>query len=156
MTREKLDCKASDNVYLHKDFHCALNESLEYLRVNFGETAACDYLRRFAEAYHAPLKAELCRRGLAALREYFENIYRIEGGQAFLSGDEDELTIQVEQCPAVEHIRRHGQQPSVLYPETTRIVNQTICRDTPYAFEMRNYNPLTGATKMRFYRRQKQ
>ena len=153
MPVERIDCKASDNVYLHKDFHCALNESLEYLRVNFGEPAARDYLRQFAEAYHAPLKAEVGRRGLAALREYFEKIYRIEGGRAVISGDENELTIRVDQCPAVEHIRNRGQQPSVLYPETTRIVSETICRDTPYAFEMSGYDPLTGAAIIRFYRR---
>ncbi len=154
MTKEIMTRQASDNVYLHKDFHCALNESLEYLRVNFGEAAAREYLRRFAAAYHAPLAAELRRRGLAALREYFENIYRVEGGRVRITGDENELRIAVEQCPAVEHIRQRGGLPSALYAETTRVVCETICRDTPFAFELCDYNPLTGAGLQRFYRRQ--
>ncbi len=154
MTKLTMTRRASDNVYLHRDFHCALNLSLEYLRVNFGVDAARDYLRRFAAACHAPLQAELRRRGLPALREYFEEIYRREGGRVRISGDENELRIAVEQCPAVEHIRRQGGLPSALYADTTRIVNESICRDTPFSFELRDYNPLTGAGLQRFYRRQ--
>ncbi len=154
MTKLTMTRRASDNAYLHRDFHCALNLSLEYLRVNFGVDAVRDYLRRFAAAYHAPLQDDLRRRGLPALREYFENIYRLEGGRVRISGDADELLIEVERCPAVEHIRRQDGQPSALYAETSRIVNETICRDTPFAFELRGYDPLTGAGLQRFYRRQ--
>ncbi|MGI6086921.1 MAG: hypothetical protein ACOYCD_03075 [Kiritimatiellia bacterium] len=154
MAKEIMTRKASDNVYFHRDFHCALNAALEYIRVNFGDAAVREYLEQFAAAYHAPLQADLRRRGLAALREYFENMYRLEGGLVRISGDDEELLIEVERCPAVEHIRRQGGVPSALYAETTRVVNETICRDTPYAFELRDYNPLTGAGLQRFYRRQ--
>ena len=45
---------ASDNVYLHKDFHGALSAGIEYLHQRYGEDAVREYLRRFTLAFHAP------------------------------------------------------------------------------------------------------
>jgi hypothetical protein len=36
MTRLRMERRASDNTYLHKDFHGALSAGLDYLRLTYG------------------------------------------------------------------------------------------------------------------------
>ncbi|MCA1809144.1 MAG: hypothetical protein ABR497_00290 [Kiritimatiellia bacterium] len=153
MPRETITRRAADNVYLHRDFHCALNEALDYLDANYGAAAVREYLRRFAASYHAPLTAAICRRGLPALREYLEEIYRIEGGRMKLAGDADQLRLEVLECPAVVHIRRQGRQPCARFVETVRTVYATICTGTPFVFTLLDYDPATGAGVRLFKRR---
>jgi len=45
MPKEAMTRRASDNVYLHKDFHGALSIAIDYLDRNYGE-AACTILVR--------------------------------------------------------------------------------------------------------------
>ena len=78
MTKEVMERRASDNEYIHKDFHGALSAAIEYLHKNYGEQAVRDYLWQFANTFYSPLKDALSERGLVALKEHFEKIYKIE------------------------------------------------------------------------------
>ncbi len=144
---------AADNPYLHKDFHGAMSTGIQYLHERYGEEAVRDYLRQYTDAYHAPLKAAISRRGLAALQEYFERIYAIEGAEIAIEFSEDELVLKVAACPAVSHMRQHGYRVADLWIETTRTVNQQLCAGTPFAYELLEYDEQTGRSVQRFYRR---
>lgn len=154
MPKEIMTRKASDNEYLHKDFHLGMNRGIDYLHKKYGEQAVREYLRRFAKNFYAPLTESLRSRGLVALKEHFEHIYKVERSNAdiVLNGDE-ELIITVEVCPAVEHINKNNAKVADLFYETTKTVNETICEGTPYSFELINYNSETGGGTQRFYRR---
>lgn len=155
MAREIMERKASDNKYLHRDFHNLMNMGIEYLREKFGEGPVREYLRQFASAYYAPLKASLKENGLAAVLEYYKKIYTaeeaIENVEFALSNDE--LVIRVKQCPAVEHIRKSNIPVSPLYHELTKTVNETVCEGTPFVFELLKYDHETGASVQRFYKK---
>jgi len=155
MAKKIMVRKASDNEYLHKDFHCALNLGLEYARRRFGDDAVRNYLCQYARSFHAPLIRDLRRRGLIALKEYFKNIYAIEGAAVRINCSKDELFIKTDFCPAVKHIRRRGFDVSPLFIETERAVHKAICEDTPFAFELVRYDKKTGRSIQRFYRRKK-
>ncbi len=152
MAKEVLRRSARDNRYLHKDFHGALSVGLEYLEDRFGEEAVREYLRQFARAYYAPLTADLKRRGLVALKEYFAELYEEEGGEVRIRLSEDELRIEVAKCPAVTHMRARGYPVARLFRETTRTVNETICEGTPYSAELLDYEHGTGRGVQRFRR----
>jgi hypothetical protein len=145
--------RAAENAYLHKDFHGALSAGLDYLEEHGGEQAVRDYLRQFARAYYAPLVEAIRRAGLEALEEHFTRIYRIEGGEIRMHRSGDELRIEVMACPAVKHLREHGYPVARLFHETTRTVNEAICEGTPVAFELLDYDPLTGRSVQRFFPR---
>ena len=147
--------KAADNEYLHRDFHGALNIALEYLRREFGRGAARDYLRRFALSFYAPIKRDIRRRGLGALKRRLEAIYAAEGGAIRLRGNRDELRAEVDFCPAVRHITKMGLKVSPLFVETERAVYEAICENTPFAFELLRYDKKTGRSVLRFSRRKK-
>ena len=151
--KEVMHRQATDNAYLHKDFHGALSCGIEHLHEHYGEQAVRDYLREFTVTFYAPLKAALCERGLIALMEYYESTYRQEGGDVQFDLTEDELSIRVAACPAVQHMRAHSQPVARLFHETTRTVNEALCEGTPYAAELLGYDPQTGRSVQRFRRR---
>ncbi len=154
MSKEVMRRQASDNRYLHKDFHGALSVGLEYLRTHYGDDAVRQYLWQFARAYFTPLSEAIRRRGLVALAEHFDSLYEAEGHPARIELTDDELTVQLEACPAVTHMRRRGYPVSPLFVETTRTVNAAICEDTPFVAELLDYDTQTGRSCQRFRRRQ--
>lgn len=154
MPREVMRRKASDNPYLHKDFHGTLSCGIDYLEQHFGEDAVRDYLREFARTFYAPLRESLATRGLVAIKEHFEAVYRREDAEAAFELSEDELVIRVPACPAVAHMRAHGYPVARLFHETTRTVNEALCEGTPFAAELAEYDPETGRSVQRFYREQ--
>ena len=153
MAREVMEHRASDNEYFHPDFHGALSTGIEYLDRTFGEEAVREYLRRFTNSYYAPLKAELRRRGLAALKEHFEKVYAREGGEVRIECSSDELIVSVAACPAIAHMRRRGYRIARLWRETTRTVNEALCEGTPFEAELLEYDERTGRSVARFRRR---
>ena len=153
MAREVMERRASDNVYLHKDFHGALSTDIEYLHAHFGEDAVRDYLRQFTVIYYAPLIAELRGEGLPALKRHFEELYAVEGGEVDIMLSDDELVLTVHACPAVKHMREHGYMVARLFRETIKTVNEALCTGTSFAAELVEYDDATGRSIQRFYRR---
>ncbi len=145
--------QASDNIYLHQDFHGALNQALIYLERNFGAGAVRAYLRRFARTFYAPLTGEIKRRGLEALKAHLENLYALEGAGFSITCSPDELILNVEACPAVARIREMGLPVSRHFDETTKTVNAAICEGTGFKFELLAYDPETGRRVERYSRR---
>ena len=153
MTKEVMHREAADNQYLHKDFHAALSAGLDYLAEHHGQQAVRDYLRRFALTFYAPLREQLKKRGLVALKEHFEKIYEIEGGDIGIEFSDDEMILRVRACPAVTHMRGHGYKVSPLFCETTKTVNEALCEDSEFAAELVEYDGQAGKSVQRFYRR---
>ena len=152
MSKEVMTRKASDNEYLHKDFHGALSTGIDYLEAHFGEQAVRDYLRGFATSFYAPLTKALKERGLVALKEHLERVYQPEGGEISMEFTEDELVLKVESCPAVMHMRRKQYPVARLFVETTRTVYEAICEGTGFSAELLEYDPQTGRSIQRFHR----
>ena len=155
MAVERMVRNASDNKYLHRDFHNILNLGIEYLRVNYGEESVKEYLRQFTNAFYAPLKERIASEGLGAVKEHFSGIYEAEEALDVISfeGGMDELTIHVARCPAVSHMRASGVEASPAFAETTRVIGEALCEGTPYVYELISYNDADGASAQRFRRK---
>ena len=154
MAKQVMRRRASDNQYLHRDFHGALSAGIDYLDRHYGEEAVRRYLHEFTLTYYAPLRASICERGLAALKEYFEDLYKREGADATVSLTEDELLVSVPACPAVTHMRRNGYAVARLFHETTRTVSAALCEGTRFTAELVEYDPATGRSVQRFTARE--
>ncbi|HCU36833.1 MAG TPA: hypothetical protein DGT21_15710 [Armatimonadetes bacterium] len=153
MPKEVMRRQAADNEYLHKDFHGAMSCGIQYLQGTYGPEAVIEYLRRFSDAYHSPLKQKLIEQGLPALAEYTRGIYELEGGDIEIDLDDDEMVLRIAECPAVKHMTEHGYRVADMWVETTRTVNERLCEGTPFAFELLEYDERTGRSVQRFYRR---
>ena len=153
MAKEVMDRKASDNEYLHKDFHISMNVGLEFVRENYGRDGVVEYLKTFSSHYYAPLTQGLKEQGLSVLRDYFQKIYEIEKADCKIEYSEDLMTVAIHECPALKHFKKMKVTPSSLYILTTLTVYETICEGTPFAFECLEYNCATGKSVLKFFRR---
>jgi hypothetical protein len=154
MPKEIITRHAADNAYLHKDFHGALSTGIAYLEQRYGAEAVRDYLHRFAATFYADVTQAINERGLIALREHLERIYKIEGGQIAIICSDNELLLEVEACPAVTHMREHDYAVAPLFYETSKTVYAAICEDTPFVSEWLRYDAGSGRSAVRFFRRQ--
>ena len=89
---------------------------------------------------------------LSALKEHFERIYEIEGGKIEIEFSEDEMTVQVESCPAVMYLREKEYPVAELFVETTKTVNEVLCEGSEFSAELVEYDPQTGRSVQRFWR----
>lgn len=151
--KQVMNRSAADNAYMHKDFHGALSRALIYLQDHFGDESVREYLRQFATAFYAPLRIDINTRGLVALKEHYEQIYKIEGGAVVFTGSGDDMLMTAQNNPAVVYLRQQGQPVAPLFSETIKTVNEAICQGTPFAVEMLSYDETTGASSVRFSRR---
>jgi len=153
---EKMERKASDNKYLHKDFHIGLNFGIGYIAKLHGDSAVVVYLREYASVFHKPLKDAVAQYGLVALEDYFRKLYETEeaADDILFERSEDELKIFIEKCPAITHIRKSGNEIAPMFIETTRTVNEEIVQGSPYAFELISFDIDTGKSEQRFYKKE--
>jgi hypothetical protein len=154
MPKQRLTRKSSDNQYLHKDFHIALNYSIDYLHKNFGEEAVREYFTQFANAYYSPFKSAIKDNGLPAIKSHYEKVYKIEGAEFNISLSQDELIIHLLASPAVMFIKAKGHPVSEIFHESVETVIKTLCMDTPYNVEMLEYHEDNGGYRIRIFRRQ--
>lgn len=145
--------KASDNEYLHKDFHISLNILLTYIYYNFGKDALINYLIQYAEAYFKPLNERMKTGGIEILKDYFTDIYNKEKWRVRIRFGEDYVEIEQDACPGITHIRAKGQNPCPYYEETYHTVYRTLCMNTPFEYELEYFDEETGACKQRFTRK---
>ncbi len=147
-----MDRRASDNKYLHRDFHNGMNFGVDYIAKNYGEDGLEEYLSGFARTYHAPLIAAIREKGLSAMEEYLKGIYEIEEAsddvETELSGGV--LNVYVKESPAIAHIKKSGDPISKWFVETTNTVYGTIAREAGVGFELLSYDSETGEARFRF------
>ncbi len=149
-----MERKASDNKYLHKDFHLALNLLMNYLYTNFGKDALVRYLQQFSREYHRPLIDELKSGNLNALAGYLRDIYMKEEWPVNIYSDENRIELSQEACPAMTFIIQKGEKPCPFYFETYRTVYETMCENTPFEYKLEYFNDESGACKQFFIRKE--
>ena len=154
MTPETLvvDRRASDNRYLHREFHNYLNMGVDYLGHHFGKEAIERYLARFAHNYYSPLIREIQEKGLAALEAFIRRTYESEQASELLHTKltETSLEVQVDTCPAVRFLKAAGWEPSQWYSLTTETVMKTIAEECGYVFSLLSYDTANGAAQYAF------
>jgi len=145
-----MERKASDNKYLHKDFHIALNLLMTYIYDHFGKDALVNYLKQYSRAYHLPLIGKLKSGDKEAMVKYFREIYEKEEWSVNIISAENSVEITQDACPAISHIVHKGGKPCPFYRETYNTVYKTICENTPFEYNLVYFNEETGACKQLF------
>ena len=147
------DVRASDNKYLHRDFHASNDICVRYLGEKYGDNGVKEFLREYALAYYTPLVEKIKAEGLAVLQNKIESDYEYEevGEVCHTSLKNDVLTVTIDRCPGIMHIKEICREPSKWYIELTRTVNETIADMAKVGFEMISYNEENGAAKYRYF-----
>ena len=145
-----MERKASDNKYLHKDFHISMNLLMKYIYDNFGEEALIAYLKQYSRAYFKPLNQKLKTGDKEALTDYFRDIYEKEEWPVKITTNENSVEIIQDACPGISHIMSKGWRPCPFYRETYSTVYKTLCEETPFEYILEYFNEETGACKQLF------
>lgn len=148
-----IDCKASDNEYLHKDFHGALCYAIKYLEDNYGIESVEQYLKQVARTYFKPLSDSLKANGLEALENHWKDIFDRESGGFELSYEDQTLVLKLDDCPAVSHLKKKGFFCTDTFCFTTKVVNETICKDAGYCCSC-DYKSGEGKCVQKFWKAQ--
>ena len=153
MAKKTITRKSKDNVYLPLEFHGELSGQIDYIEEQYGEEAVREYLKQFASVMYAPVKQQLREQGLIALKERFERVYKLERGKIKIDYSEDQMTVEVESCPAVTFMRNNGLTVAQLFYETIKTTYEVICEGTSFAVELLVYDEFTGHAVIRFFKR---
>ncbi|MCF6177753.1 MAG: hypothetical protein L3J71_18505 [Victivallaceae bacterium] len=117
---------------LHLDFHGATNTTINYIVDNFGEAALTEIFNRIGKDVYMSIHEGLKNDNLGELIEHLEYYFTREHGDFTLSVEDDEILLEVKQCPAVEHIRKLGLELSPHFCQQTVEINNALCADTPW------------------------
>lgn len=137
---------------VHKDFHGALSYGLQFLEDSYGSEGMRDFLTGLVQGVYKNLCEDLCARGLDALRDHWEAVFDLEGGEYEMHLENDTLVLEVKRCPAVSHMKEHNYTIATHYCEHTRIVNDAICTAAGYAASV-EYDQEAGTCVQRFWRK---
>lgn len=148
--KEVLDFKASENEYLHRDFHGALCYAIKYLDDTYGTAVTTEYLEQVGRTVYMPLIESLRSEGLGALERHWKEIFEKETGKFAVSYDNDTLVLKVTECPAISHLKKINQLFTSRYCQTTVVVNQTICKEAGFACSCA-YEPGEGKCVQKFW-----
>ena len=155
MEKLHIERKAADNKYLHRDFHVSADIGITYVGENYGDSAVKDYLTQYAKSFYKLLAEDVKKKGLIALKENFENVYKKEEWSEYLHTTltENELKVKIDKCPAVTFMRSAGHTPSKWYKETTYTVYAVLAEMCGLDFIVNYYNEDDGSTEFEFIRR---
>ncbi len=150
MAKEVMERKASDNKYLHKDFHVSLDIGIDYIGKQFGPEAIDAYLTQYAKAFYQPMT-------LKELQRYFERIYQAEEAQDVLKTvcTDTFLTVEIRECPAIRFMKQSGHEPSEWYEKTTSVLYRVLAEICGLRFELEQYDRQTGQARFTFRRDEK-
>ena len=155
MEKLYIERKASDNKYLHKDFHVTADIGISYVGKNYGDDAVKEYLRDYAKSFYKLLAEEVKEKGLKILEEDFKNVYSKEEWIEYLHTElkDDSLKITVKKCPAVTFMKSTGHTPSKWYKETTYTTYEILAQMCNLDFAVNYYHDEDGSTEFVFRRK---
>ncbi|MFA5858780.1 MAG: hypothetical protein WC955_06920 [Elusimicrobiota bacterium] len=142
--------------YLHKDFHGAMSNAIEYLRKVYGVSAVKEYLYNTAKTLYPNVTRDIKKYGLTALVKHFTKMYSTEkvcNIKIRINKDVGKLVVITPFCPAVTHMRKNGYRVSPLWKLTEVVVNSAIVDGTGYSYKLLKYNKRTGASTQVFYKK---
>ncbi|OHB54570.1 MAG: hypothetical protein A2Y12_09615 [Planctomycetes bacterium GWF2_42_9] len=146
-----IEFRASDNEYLHKDFHGVLCYAIKYLDDNFGHEATTEYLKQVGLAIYKDLIQNIKIQGLAAIEKHIIDVFAIEGGEFETIHVPGKLTVIVKACPAIAHLKQRGLFYTERFCEATKVVNHSICQTADYKCSC-SYEPGAGCCVQEFWK----
>ena len=121
-----------ENNELHLDFHGTTNTTLNYVAEHYGVEALRSILQKTGHDVYKSIREKLAKGDASELIEHLTWFFNREKGRFTLSVSENEIVLEVFECPAIRHLRKLGLEPSEHVCLQTEAVNEGMCMDTPW------------------------
>ena len=119
-----------ENNELHKDFHGTANTTFDYIAEKYGEDALKMILRRTGREVYRSIREKLAVGDASELLEHLNWFYFREGAPYQLTVSENEIKLEVFECPAQKHLKALGLPVSQYSCLQTSEVNAGMCENT--------------------------
>jgi predicted ArsR family transcriptional regulator len=121
-----------ENNELHPDFHGTTNTTLTYIAEHFGVDVLKMLLRKTGRDVYKSIHDKLAQGDASELIEHLNWFFYRENGRYILSVDENEITLEVLECPAIRHLEKLGLPLSPYICLQTSEINAGMCENTPW------------------------
>lgn len=121
-----------ENNELHRDFHGTTNTTVNYIAANYGVEALKGILRKTGREVYKSIHEKLLKGDASELLEHLNWFYFREGAKYQLTVDENEIRLEVFECPAIRHLKKMGVKISEHICLQTSEVNAGMCEDSPW------------------------
>lgn len=150
-----IERNASDNKYLHKDFHVTADIGIFYVGANYGDEAVKEYLTQYASSFYKLLAEKVKTNGLIELENNFKTVYEKEEWSEFLHTTltESSLEISIDKCPAITFMKQSGHTPSKWYKEITYVAYSQLAKMCDLEFSVSYYDENDGRAKFTFFKK---
>lgn len=153
MEKLHIERKASDNKYLHRDFHLAVDNGLRYVGENYGDEGIKEYLTEYTLNFYKLIVKDVKKDGLIVLENRFKTIYEKEEWSEYLHTTlkENKLIIKIDKCPALAYMKSVNHVPSPWYKELTYTVYKVLAEMCGIGFKVDYYCEETGKAQLVFF-----
>lgn len=124
---------------------------MEFIASKYGKKALDGYLAQATKVIYRDLIAEIRKRGVKALSEYWKKMYSYEGADFNLRETGKGVELKIKKCPAIAHMRKFKYKIYKDYCRHTKIVNDTLAKVTGYKSEVVSCQK-RGSCVQRFYK----
>ena len=121
---------------LHLDFHGTTNTTLNYVAEKYGVEALKKILRKTGRDVYKSIHEKLLKGDASELLEHINWFYFREKSKYRLNVSENEIELEVFECPAIRHVRKLGLEPSEFACLQTSEVNAGMCEGSPWRSEV--------------------
>ena len=125
-----------ENNELHLDFHGTTNTTLNYVAEKYGVEALKKILRKTGRDVYKSIHEKLLKGDASELLEHINWFYFREKSKYRLNVSENEIELEVFECPAIRHVRKLGLEPSEFACLQTSEVNAGMCEGSPWRSEV--------------------
>ncbi len=135
-----------DTGNVHKDFHLALNTSIQYVLGRYGMEFLRELFRRTAQEVYREIYLSLKQGDWKPLLEHWTYYYDRELGKYEVTTAEGGFIFLVQECPAVRHLRERNVPVTPDFALQETLMNEAWSSGTP--FEIRTEILAEGSYRM--------
>jgi len=93
------------------DFYFAINATFRFILKRFGVERLRQYWTDLGTSYMTPISAGWKKHGLKGVADYWRAFFGAEpGADVEVTCTNDAVVLEVKQCPAIVHLRKHGRK----------------------------------------------
>ncbi len=121
---------------LHLDFHGTTNATLDYIAEKYGSDTLKMLLQKTGSGVYASIRKKLAAGDASELLEHINWFLFREKAKYQLTVSENEIVLEVFECPAIKHLKKLRLPVSPYICWQTRELNAGMCQDTLWESEV--------------------
>jgi len=125
----------TDTGEVHKDFHLATNETIDFILSEYGMNFLTELFRRTSQNVYRDIYINLKNGDFRPLIEHWSYYYTREDGLFTISEQDGETVFHVTDCPAVRYLKEEGVQITDDFYLQILLMNKGWSEDTPFEID---------------------